>query len=366
MKKDVVLWTAVILAVLSSFFVVPSVQYLQYIDFRVLSLLFCLMLIVAGVKKLGVFKKLGVTMSGRMKSTRGLTFVMVSLCFFSSMLITNDVSLITFVPFTITLFTMVGYMEKLIPVIVLETIAANLGSMLTPIGNPQNLYLFSVSNMGVGEFILCMLPYSVISFVFIVVMIFFQKDSLLTKEQVLDEAENSSMIKSVSFWCYLALFVVCILNIFRVLPYQIVLIVVVIGVLFIDRALFKEVDYSLLITFVGFFIFVGNMRHIEVISNAIQKLIEGKEMLMAVFTSQVISNVPAVMLLSGFTNKYKELLIGSNIGGLGTLIASMASLISYKFYANTKEANKGSYIRKFTIYNLIGLFILYSITFIIF
>lgn len=357
LKKDAVLSVAVLLAVFSAFFIKPSKDYISYIDYRVLVLLFALMLVVGGFKSLGVFRLLGEKLCCNVGSLRSLTLVLVCLCFFSSMLITNDVALITFVPFTISVFVMIACEDRLIPVIVIETIAANLGSMLTPIGNPQNLLLFSAGDMSVGEFVLHMLPLTVISFVLIIGCILFQKNQSIRME-LREEAAQESVIKKKEFWIYVILFMICMGNVFHLYSFWIVGIVVVFTVLIIDKKLFAEADYSLLLTFAGFFVFIGNMKQIEVINQWIMNIITGNELIIGVLSSQMISNVPAAMLLSGFTTDFKELLYGVNIGGLGTLIASMASLISYRFYVKAYPEYKQKYFKSFTIYNVILLVVI--------
>lgn len=360
-KKDIVLLIAIILALFSSFIVKPSKEYFSYIDYRVLVLLFALMLVVGGFKSLGVFRLMGERLCCKVNSLRSLVMVLVCLCFFGSMLITNDVALITFVPFTISVFAMIACEERLIPVVVIETIAANLGSMLTPIGNPQNLLLFSAGNMTVGEFMLHMLPITLLSFLLSIGCIFLLKDQEITVE-IRTEVEENDVIKKKPFWIYVFLFLVCMGNVFHLYSHWIVGAVVVLVVLAVNRKLFVEADYALLFTFAGFFVFIGNMKQIDVINLWIMNIITGNELVMGVFSSQIISNVPAAMLLSGFTTDLKQLLYGVNIGGLGTLIASMASLISYRFYGKAYPEQKKEYFKQFTIYNFILLVIILVIT----
>lgn len=364
LKNDIVLSIAIMLAIVSVFFVRPSEEYLSYIDYRVLVLLFALMLVVGGFKGLGVFRIMGEKLCCNVKSLRSLVFVLVSLCFFSSMLITNDVALITFVPFTISVFVMIACEERLIPVIVIETIAANLGSMLTPIGNPQNLLLFSAGNMTVGEFVLHMLPITAISFGLIIGCVLVLKNQEISVK-ISTKEENGSVIRQKEFWIYVFLFLVCMGNVFHLYSYWIVAVVVVAVVFVMNKKLFAEADYALLLTFTGFFVFIGNMKQIEMINQWIMDIITGNELLIGVLSSQIISNVPAAMLLSGFTTDFKELLYGVNIGGLGTLIASMASLISYRFYGKAYPEQKKEYFKQFTIYNVILLVIIFALTMIL-
>jgi Na+/H+ antiporter NhaD/arsenite permease-like protein len=240
----------------------------------------------------------------------------------------------------------------LIPVVVLQTVAANLGSMLTPIGNPQNLYLYNLSGMGLGEFVLCMLPNSVVSFVLIVLALLFVKEK---NEAVVLNQDKATKVDGKQTVVYGALFLLSLLVVAKILACEIALVVIFAVVFVMDKKVLKEVDYCLLLTFVSFFIFTGNLGNITVIRESLQMLVEGRELLVGVVASQAISNVPAALLLSGFTADYRALLAGVNVGGLGTLIASMASLISYKILANQYNEKKGSYFKWFTVVNVLFL-----------
>lgn len=359
-KKEIVLCVALVLAVISSCFVLPDQKYVSYIDFRTLAILLCLMCVMAGFQELGIFRMIAEKLLARVKTCRGVMVILVLLCFFFSMVITNDVALITFVPFT---FTVLGLMGEeagrtyRIPIVVMQTIAANLGSMLTPIGNPQNLYLYGKAGLGIGEFLLLMLPYTVVSLVVILVWCFLQRG--VNKHLNLELGERTHLTgKTAHLYLYLALFLICLLAVAHILPYSVMLLVVLLVVAIMDFRVLGKVDYSLLLTFVGFFIFIGNMGRIPAFSNFLQGVIQGKEVYTAIISSQVISNVPAALLLSGFTTDYSALIIGVNLGGLGTLIASMASLISYKYIAGDKSCNKGKYFIYFSVSNICILAIL--------
>lgn len=354
-KKEAVLFVSAVLAVVSMFFVPPSSEYAGYIDFRTLSLLMCLMTVMAGLRKIGVFTSLTRRLISMTSSLRLMVTVLVMLCFFFSMAVTNDVALITFVPFAIEVLKETGHRDKLIFVIVLQTIAANLGSMLTPIGNPQNLYLYASSGMDVLEFFKLMAPYTLISLALILVCILFVKNEKVSKPS---EVTAKTDVKSTVV--YLAMFVLSLLAVANAVPYWAVLLVVVAIAAVYDRRVLCNVDYSLLLTFVFFFVFIGNMGRIEWFSNVISNAVNGSEVLVAVVASQVISNVPAALLLSGFTDKLDLLVIGTNLGGLGTIIASMASLISYKYFAQT-GGNKMKYMAVFTVMNVAFLVVLYGV-----
>lgn len=357
LKKETVLCIAFLLAVISAFIVPVDAQYIEYMDFRVLVLLFALMTVMSGLQSLGIFEKLSYSLLKYVKSTRSLTLLLVSLCFFLAMFITNDVALITFVPFTILILEKIDSPKNLIPIIVLETIAANLGSMLTPIGNPQNLYLYGLSSLTIGEFLLHMAPSTVLSFILLVICCFLLKKERITLSDAATTTQNEKPLLTVY---YFILFFLCLLTVAYLIPYPVLLLVSIPILLIWDRDTLKKVDYSLLLTFVSFFVFIGNMQRIPAVAEMISSLVEGKELLVAFFASQIISNVPAAMLLSGFTENYKDLLLGVNIGGLGTLIASLASLISFKYFANhvtnlPKESGvtKGKYMTQFTIMNVL-------------
>lgn len=361
-KTEIVLSVAVLLAIVSSFVIHPDKEYINYIDFRTLSILFCLMAVMAGLQKIGLFRYVAEKLLGKVSHIRGLTFILIMLCFFSSMLITNDVALITFVPFTFIVLKMImgDDSEKfIVPVVVMQTIAANLGSMLTPIGNPQNLYLYGKTTMNFAGFILFMLPYTAMAFVLLAVwcLLFRYKGE---KKIELKIEQNTGIVQyKKQLITYALLFAICILTVAHVVPYIVTLGIVLFVVFVLDRHVLKEVDYALLLTFIGFFIFIGNMGRVPAFNTFIQNIIEGNEVLTSVVASQFMSNVPAALLLSGFTEEYELLIIGTNLGGLGTLIASMASLISFKYIGKEYGHLKGRYMLYFTVANILFLIILF-------
>ena len=367
-QQETVLTAAAVLAVVSAFFVPPDAQYLGYIDLRTLAILFSLMTVMAGLRRQGFFDRMGRALLARTGSTLQLVLVLVGLCFFGSMFITNDVSLLTFVPFTFVVLSRLGADVRcslLIPVVCMQTIAANLGSMLTPIGNPQNLYLYGKSGMSMAEFLLLMLPYTVVSLLLLVgwaVAVCRKQASSCIG--VLPEQQNTSADRKIIL-LDAVLFAVCLLAVVRVLPYGVAFAAVLVCVLFADPHTLRAVDYSLLLTFVAFFIFIGNLGRIPAFSGWLQEFLTGREVLVAVLASQVTSNVPAALLLSGFTAETQALIIGTNLGGLGTLIASMASLISYRQIARELPQGKKQYFGLFTLSNLIFLALLLGVWFLL-
>lgn len=360
-KKETVLCAALALAAVSAGCVPPDRAYAGYIDFRTLAILFCLMSVMAGLQKIGVFQGIARKLLGSVKSGRSLVLTLVLLCFFSSMLITNDVALITFVPFTFTVLDLLGGEQKkrlLLPVVVMQTIAANLGSMLTPVGNPQNLYLYGKAGLSVSAFLGLMMPYTALSLVLLTGWGLIQGGACpmdFQPENVFGR-EDSGAEKDIKAAClivvYLILFVLCLLTVGHILPWQAVFFVVFLVMLAADRQVLARVDYSLLLTFAGFFIFIGNVGRMPVFCDFLQNVIAGREIYTSIIASQVISNVPAALLLSGFTDDFAGLVVGTNLGGLGTLIASMASLISYKYVAKEAGGRRGAYILLFTVANV--------------
>ena len=360
-KQDTVLITAAILAVISMFFVHPDAQYIDYIDLRTLAILFSLMAVMAGFRQQGVFDKICQTLLAHTRNILQVMFVLVGMCFFGSMIITNDVALITFVPFTFIVLKKLDANEcgaLTVPIVCMQTIAANLGSMLTPIGNPQNLYLYSKSGMSIGSFITLMLPYSLLSLILLIIWIAaFSRRKEIKYTCVLETATTNTPNQKIIIMDAM-LFLICLLVVFRVLHYAVAFAAVLICNLCMDRNALKRVDYSLLLTFVAFFVFIGNLGRVPVFSEWLQNILDGREVLVSVLASQVTSNVPAALLLSGFTTQTDGLIIGTNLGGLGTLIASMASLISYRQIARELPDKKGRYFILFTVSNVIFLALL--------
>lgn len=356
-KKESVLAIAIVLAAVSMFMVPPDGQYAGYIDYKTIGLLFCLMSVMAGYQKIGIFQWMGETLLTKVKMSRSVATVLVFLCFFTSMFITNDVSLLTFVPFSIIVLEMAEMEELLVPVVVFQTIAANLGSMMLPFGNPQNLYLYGQSGYGILQFAAVILPYGILAFILLVICLFGIKQMPVTLHIF---EQSSAQIKGSKgkIIAYTILFILCILAVAHIVPWIIVLIIVSVAIFLLDKELFRRVDYSLLFTFVFFFLFIGNLGRIPFFCEFLEGILKGNEVITAVLASQVISNVPAALLLSGFSNQWDALIIGTNLGGLGTLIASMASLISYKQVAQKKPEYKSKYFKYFTIANIVYLTIL--------
>lgn len=399
-RKDPVLVVAVVLAVISCAAVPPDAAYAEYIDLRTIGMLFSLMAIMAGLSRLGVFRIACRHLLSAVRGPRRLALALTLLAFFSSMLITNDVALVTFVPFALLALRTLDSPRHACFTVVMMTIAANLGSMLTPIGNPQNLYLYSTSHMALTDFLLLMLPYAAAALVLLVGAIAFfgripehakekaarsvdagnpassSEDGSADSPATCGEADNAASATDANETPQLAseaddpapsplralpwaaLFVLALLSVAHILPYQAIVAATIAVALAADRRALLHVDYELLFTFIAFFVFVGNVGRIEVVSAALAQLIDGHELAVSVIASQVLSNVPAAILLSGFTSNFAALIVGTNLGGLGTLIASMASLISYKQVALVLPREKGRYFMLFTVWNIAFLAVL--------
>lgn len=353
LRREPVLIIAAMAALASSFFVPPDGAYLGYIDFRTLALLYCLMTVIAGLRGAGLFAYLAHVLCRRAGSVRAMGVLLVLMSFVSSMLITNDVALLTFVPFAVVVLGMAGRRRELIYIVVLQTAAANLGSMLTPVGNPQNLYLYSYYGLGFGEFLGVTFPMWALSLLLILAACVF-----LPREKLDAFPGKEPGVEKRSLWLYLGLFAVCLLAVLRVCDWPIMLAVVVIALLLLDRGMLLKADFMLLLTFVAFFIFAGNLARVEAVDSLLRRILAGHEFLAGVLASQVISNVPAALLLSGFTDSARALILGVNIGGLGTPIASLASLISMKLYSCSEDAETGRYLLVFTAVNVAMLAIL--------
>lgn len=376
-RKDPVLAIAVVLALASCVAVPPDAGYLGYVDLRTIGMLFSLMTVMAGLARLGVFAAACRCLLSVARGPRRLCFALSLLTFFSSMLITNDVALVTFVPLGLLALGALGSERLTCFTVVMMTIAANLGSMFTPVGNPQNLYLYSISHMGMGEFLLLMLPYTLgaLALLALVVWLFGRaavKDAgpaqdagtqgaglQGTSERVADaQVGTPEHVSLARMLPWLAVFACALLSVAHVLPFQVAVVAALAVGVVVDRKALANVDYALLVTFVAFFVFVGNMGRIQVVDEFIAQMVTGHELAVSVAASQVLSNVPAAILLSGFTSDWPALIVGTNLGGLGTLIASMASLISYKQLALVLPHAKGRYLVQFTLWNVAFLAVL--------
>ncbi|HWR19931.1 MAG TPA: SLC13 family permease [Clostridia bacterium] len=362
LKKEPVLCIAAAFAAASMLFVPPNAEYLGYIDFKTLACLFCLMASVKGMERGRALKYISLAIAGRLKTLRALAFFLVFACFFFAMFVTNDVSLIAIIPIAFTILSVCGMESWSAFLVVLMTIAANIGSSLTPIGNPQNLYLFTRYEIPLGEFLWTLFPIVAAGAVLLALSCLFIPNLTLRKA----ETQLGEPLKKQGLIFYAVLFILSVMAVFGLLPYWAATAAVFFAVLMFDRKTLFAVDYSLLLTFIVIFLFVGNLARIEPIHAFLSRITEKNTLLTSILTSQATSNVPAAILLSGFTDHAKELLAGVNIGGLGTLIASMASVISYKMYASVHKGQTGRYILLFSLWNLAFLILLTALGFLLF
>ena len=352
-KKNVVMVVAMAAALITCFIIPPDRAYLDYFDVKTLTCLFCVLAVVCALKNINFFYTLARKIVLVFKNARLSILALVYITFIGSMLIANDMALLTFLPLGLFVLSSTGKGKYMAFTFIMQNIAANLGGMLTPFGNPQNLYLYTKFSIPNGEFMLIMLPPFILSVVLITLccLIFVKPEPLELK----DEKTVLPVGRTVT---YLLLFALAIAIVFRGIPYQIGLVVIPAVLLFMDRKALKMVDYPLLLTFVFFFIFSGNMARINGVRNLFSMLLEKSTLLFSVLSCQVISNVPSAILLSQFTGNYKELLLGVNIGGVGTLIASLASLITFREYTKNNKGKTRYYVLLFSAFNFAFLIIL--------
>ena len=359
-KKNAVMFIAFFAALITSFFVPPDAEYLGYFDFRTLTCLFCVLAVVCALKNINFFYMLARKIIRLFKNTRMSILALVYITFLGSMLIANDMALLTFLPLGYYVLASTNKKKYMAFTFIIQNIAANLGGMLTPFGNPQNLYLYSKYEIDNFEFIGIMAPAFTLSVVLITLccFIFVRKEPLLISDEKLRLEPKRTLL-------YLALFALSIVIVFRGIPYWMGLIVVPPVLIFADRKALKAVDYGLLFTFVFFFVFAGNMARIGAVRDLFGFLLEKSTLIFSILSCQVISNVPSAILLSQFTGNYQELLVGVNIGGVGTLISSLASLITFREYVKHNPGKTGYYIAMFSAFNFGFLIILAGFSFLI-
>ena len=352
-KKNIVMLIALLAAIVTAFFVPPDRQYLEYFDYKTLTCLFCTLAVVCALKNIRFFYMLAHKVVQLFKTARMSVLALTYITFIGSMLIANDMALLTFLPLGFLVLSTTGKEKYMAFTFIMQNIAANLGGMLTPFGNPQNLYLYTKFNIPTGEFMGIMaLPFAV-SILLITLCCF-----IFVKPEPLEITEERIKLPPVKTVIYLLLFALSIIIVFRVLPYWIGLIVIPAFLLVMDRRALRKVDYPLLLTFVFFFIFSGNMARIDAVRNLFSTLLEKSTLLVSVISCQFISNVPSAILLSQFTDNYRDLLLGVNIGGTGTLIASLASLITFREYIKHNPKKVGYYVGLFSVFNFAFLIIL--------
>ena len=347
-KANAVVLIAAFAALVTSLIIPPDREYLGYFDFKTLTCLFCVLAVVCALRNIRFFYTMAKAIVRRFRNTKLAILALVYITFIGSMLIANDMALLTFLPLGYFVLHTTGKEKYMAFTYIMQNIAANLGGMLTPFGNPQNLYLYTKFNIPDGEFISIMFPPFIVAISLITVLCL-----IFVKSEPLEISEKAAQLPIPRVIIYLVLFALSILIVFRTIPFIIGLIVIPIALLFLDRQALKSVDYGLLLTFVFFFIFSGNMARIDAVRAFFSSLLEINTLLFGALSCQVISNVPSAILLSQFTENYRELLLGVNIGGVGTLIASLASLITFKAYTKDQPGHTVRYILKFTAFNVL-------------
>ncbi len=348
-KKDIVLSVSLFLAVASCFAVRPKIS---YIDFKVLICLFNLMIVIKAFEELMLLDKFAVNILNKCTDTRKVSLTLILLSFFTSMLITNDIALITLVPITLVISRKSSI--NMLSTVILQTLAANIGSSLTPMGNPQNLYLYSFYKLTPLQFFAPVALFAVSGLVWLTLLNHRRQNSKL---DISLDAVKLEDRKKTAIWT--VLFVMIILSVFGIIHYLAALLITLAVTLLVNRRLILKIDYLLLVTFVCFFIFIGNISGIPAVNSYMEvSLNSGKSTYFgSILLSQFISNVPCSMLLSGFTSHWKELLLGVNIGGMGTIIASLASVISYKLFIKENPGSSKNFIFKFSLYNILSLIV---------
>ena len=387
LRSETILIVATLLAIISCFIVPPDGQYGGYVHVSTISQLVCLMLVVVGFQRIGVFRIIGSSLLHRVHTARGVVLTFIALTFISAMFITNDVALLTFVPFALAVLVMAHMEDKAIIVCALMTVAANTGSMLTPVGNAHNLYFKALTGMSTGHFLRIMAPYSILAAVLLVVVTcvvfrgrriaeFDGMDSKGFERGVLapdptrhqpDEIKVTGYGAGYGGWraiVYTGVFVVCVLAVSDMVPLWVMCVVTFVAMVVCDRGSFRHADWALPLTFM-FFVFIGNMKRVPEFAGIAQAFVGQHPLEVSIISSQIISNVPASLLLSGFCDQWVPLIIGTNIGGMGTLIASMASLITYKNYTRQYPRQKGRYLGVYTAVSVMFLLLMYGLAVII-
>ena len=359
-RTNVVMLIAASLALITSFIVPPDKEYIGYFDFKTLTCLFTVLAVVCALRNVRFFYTLAEKIVKHFTNARIAVLALVYITFIGSMLIANDMALLTFLPLGYFVLVSTKKEKYMCITFILQNIAANLGGMLTPFGNPQNLYLYSKFNIPDGEFVIIMLPPFVLAILMITLSVI-----VFIKPEPLEFSGVERRLPKARVTVYLLLFAYSILCVFRFIPYQTALIIIPVVILFMDRRALLDVDYGLLLTFVFFFIFSGNMSRIDTVREIFVFLLDKSTLVVSALSCQFISNVPTAILLSRFTDNYRELLLGVNVGGCGTIISSLASLITFREYSQHNKGKAGKYLLVFSAFNFTFLIVMLLFSFLI-
>lgn len=351
-KKNTVMVIAFAAALITCFFVAPDREYISYFDFKTLCCLFAVLAVVRALRNLRFFYKIASEVVKKFKTARKAILALVYITFLGSMLIANDMALLTFLPLGYYVLRTTGKEKYMAFTFIMQNIAANLGGMLTPFGNPQNLYLYTKFNIPTGEFTKIMFPPFIMAIAMITLC------CLRVKNEELEIVDDDIVLPFGKTCIYIMLFVLAIMMVFKGVPYFFGAAVIAAVIFYMDKYALKKVDYPLLMTFVFFFVFAGNMARISAVKDFFACILDKSTLVVSVLSCQVISNVPSAILLSQFTKNYRELLLGVNIGGAGTLIASLASLITLREYTKRNKGKIKEYIIMFSAYNFAFVIIL--------
>ncbi len=344
-KKNAVLCIALVCAFITMCIVPPDKAYLGYFDLKTLTCLFCVLAVVCAFRNIRFFYVLAKQIVKLFKNTRACILALVYVTFIGSMLIANDMALLTFLPLGYFVLSSTGKQKYMAFTFIMQNISANLGGMLTPFGNPQNLYLYTKFAIPTAEFTRIMFPPFLLAITLITLC------CLCVKKEPLAIADEKVRLPLWRTIAYGVLFALSIVIVFRIIPFIVGLIAIPLALLFLDRKALKDVDYGLLFTFVAFFVFSGNMARIPAVQRIFSFLMSKNILLVSVLSCQCISNVPSAILLSQFTGNYAPLLIGVNIGGVGTLISSLASLITFREYTSKNIGTTKEYLLQFSLFN---------------
>ena len=352
-KHNAVFCITAVLALITCFIIPPDNEYIGYFDFKTLTCLFCTLAVVCALKNIRFFTIIARSIVRKSGTLRTAVTTIIFITFFGSMLIANDMALLTFLPLGYYVLNAAQKEEWTAYTFILQNIAANLGGMLTPFGNPQNLYLYTEFSIPTHEFIEIMfIPFAAATAMILICCLF------VSNEKIVLASENNEQIPKLRASFYIILFALSIIIVFRVIPYWIGLIIIFISLLISDKKAIAKVDYSLLGTFACMFIFAGNMSRVDLIKDILSALLEKNTLIFSALSCQVISNVPSAVLLSQFTDNYADLLQGVNIGGTGTLIASLASLITFREYTSRNPGKTAYYVGMFSLFNFVFLVVL--------
>ncbi len=360
MKSQIVLSVSILAAIITCFFVPIDREYIEYFDFRTLACLFCMLAVIEAIKNIHLFEIIARQIVVRFHTTRNAITALVFITFFGSMILTNDMALLTFLPLGYFVLSSTNKMNYLAFTFVMQNTAANLGGMITPFGNPQNMFLYSYFNIPTSEFFsIMLLPFIASTLLIAICCLFVKKEALMLKE------ESNYQLQTKRMLIYMVLFLLSILIVFRVLPYQIGILLILAALFFLDKKALSHINFPLMLTFCVFFVFAGNMARIPEVSQFFHHYLPKNPLLFGALSCQVISNVPCAVLLSRFTRDYDVLLVAVNIGGCGTLIASLASLITFSEFKKNHPTKVASFVAIFSVINIVFLAALLLVQFLL-